>query len=52
LKIIKISNSLYRVYNKGKIKDVWIMGGEIQPPKTEADTLSPIERQAIEIKIF
>jgi len=52
LKIIKIHDSLYRVYNNDRCKDVWVIGKEIQLPKTEADALSPTETQAIEMEIF
>ncbi len=49
MRVIEIQkNRLYRVSNK----DVWIKNGEIQIPTNIHNTLTPTERQAIEIEIF
>jgi len=48
MRVIKISANLYRVNDK----DVWVKNGEIQIPKNIYDTLTPDERQALEMKLF
>ena len=52
MKIIKISNNLYRVYNKrGICKDVSVELGKIKEPVNQHDILTETEKQAIEFKI-
>ena len=52
MKIIKFSETLYRVYNNGKVKDCWIKDGEIQIHENKHHALTPTEMLAIEIEIF
>jgi hypothetical protein len=52
MRIAKISDRLYRVYNNGKVKDVWIEDGEIKAPENKENILTPTETLAIEMEIF
>ena len=52
MRIIKISDSLYRIYNKrGICKDVSIEFGKIKEPADQHDILTETEKQAVELKI-
>ena len=52
MKIIKISDSLYRVYNKGKCKDVWVENGIRKFPDNPHNILTPTEEMAIDMELF
>jgi hypothetical protein len=52
VRIVKISERLYRVYNNGTYKDVWVENGEIQYPENPHNLLKPTEEQAVQIEIF
>jgi hypothetical protein len=54
LHVYKISERLYRIRNikKDTVKDCWIKNGEIQIPANIHNTLTPTERQAVEMEIF
>lgn len=52
MRIVEISKKLYRVYNAGKVKDVWIDNGKIKPPENPYNILTPTEEQAVEMEIF
>lgn len=52
MRIVKVSNKFYRVYNKrGICKDVFIEFGEIKEPRTQYDILTETEKQAVELEI-
>lgn len=52
MRIIKISDNLYRVYNKrGICKDVFIEFGKIKEPVNQYDILTETEKQAVELEI-
>lgn len=51
MKIIKITDKLYRVYNKGRQKDAWINSGEIMPPENPYNILTEEEAKAVKSEI-
>lgn len=52
MRITKISDNLYRIYNKrGICKDVYIEFGKIKEPVNQHDILTETEKQAVELKI-
>jgi hypothetical protein len=44
MRIAKISKELYRVYNNGGYKDVWVKNGIVLDPENECDILTEEER--------
>ena len=52
MKIIKFSDKLYRVYNDGNVKDVWVDNGEIVFPENPHNILTAREQIAIEMELF
>jgi hypothetical protein len=52
MRVIKISERLYRVYDNGTYKDVRVENGEIQYPENPHNLLRPTEEQAIEMILF
>ncbi len=52
MKVIKISERLYRVYDNGTYKDVFIKNGEIEYPENTHNVLLPSEQKEVEMKLF
>lgn len=52
MRIIKISDRLYRVYNNDKYKDVWIKNGKMLEPENKHNILTEEEKEFLMGKIL
>ena len=50
--VVIAEGRLYRIYNNGKCKDVWVSNGEIKYPENPYNVLTPTEQREIEMLIF